>query len=668
MKKQIILLLLSLSQAVLFAQPRFDGSVFKPKQPKSGQTVVLEYDAKGKDLEFSDEVKATVFIFADFQWSREQISLTKNATGLWTASYPLKADVAFIGVKFFQGDADHPDAFDNNADKGYATVVYDAKGKVKPGTYIAEAGFQIPIIAGGGVFGYYSQETESYDATYLKSLAAKEQALSGKQLIRYFEPFMRLQQAALGEAFPAYAKVTIKKYLAENSFSDSDLNTIHIYVANRLKDVELQKLVENRVWKDYPKGATARFMTYSSTKGSSPDRLERIASYEDFLKKFPLADWQKAPNNQGFIYYAVFRGLGSAYFEERQLDKFIGLYDEIDFRTGNEVARWNIMRAYMFKLIGQDTLYQVSQAILPKLIARKGDNSYSSDFMDKVAADANMRQQMDDRLFTHISLLNDLGKYEEARQYFNELSDKGKYSNAELNEINLHVLEGLKDEKQILPLLEMSVRENAMTPKMFDKLKSMYLKQREGNLEGYDKYVTGLKSSEEMAELEAYVNEHLNFNRAMPDFEMEDADGKIVQLADWNDKIVVVDFWATWCRPCIMAFPGMQLLVDKYANDPTVGIYMVGTMQHGDYKSKSVNYVRGEGYRFNLLHDAVNPNTGEQDLVFKQLIPSVFSDSSIPRKIVIKNGVIRYSSSGYSGSPSKLMDELSLVIEKLKSE
>lgn len=654
------------AQVVLYAQARYSSSVFKPQQPKVNAGVQIVYDAKGKDLEFSDEVQAALFMYDNLQWKRVNISLAKDAQGLWVGEVPVTPATAFVAVKFFQGDSNQPDAADNNADKGYAVALQAADGKPLAGAFLAEAGFQNPIIAGGIFYGYYSEDPKVSDAAYLKSLAAKEQALSGKRYIAYFESWMKLQQLALGDAFPAYASTFIQDALKDKALKDETLGVFYTYAHSRLKDERLVVLIEERVKKDFPQGATARFMAYNKTKGSSPDRAEVIASYEDFLASFPIEQWRKNPNGQGFIYYAVYRGLGSSYFDSKQFDKFTALYNDLDFRTGNELMRWNIMRAYMFKMVGQDTLYNISEAILPKLIACKGDGSYLNDFDTQAQADSNMLRQLDDRLFTQISLLNDLKKYQEARKYFLELSEAGKYSNAELNEINMQVLEGLEDEKQLLPLLEMSARENAMTPKMFDKLKALYLEQHDGQDAGYAAYLAGLKSDEEKAEMKAYVDQHW-VNHPMPLFRLENADGLFVTPDDWKGKIVVVDFWATWCRPCIMAFPGMQLLVDKYAKDQDVAIYMLGTMQTGDYKNKSVNYVRGEGYRFNLLHDAVNPKTNEQDLLFKQLVP-LFGDSSIPRKIVVKDGKVRYCSGGYSGSPSKLMDELSLAIETLRNE
>ncbi len=58
-----------------------------------------------------------------------------------------------------------------------------------------------------------------------------------------------------------------------------------------------------------------------------------------------------------------------------------------------------------------------------------------------------------------------------------------------------------------------------------------------------------------------------------PDFALKDADGKLVRLSDYRGKVVLLDFWATWCGPCKIEIPWFEDLERK---DKDKGLEVLG--------------------------------------------------------------------------------------------
>lgn len=61
-----------------------------------------------------------------------------------------------------------------------------------------------------------------------------------------------------------------------------------------------------------------------------------------------------------------------------------------------------------------------------------------------------------------------------------------------------------------------------------------------------------------------YGWENLNVGQPAPSFTAPAVDGRSIRLSDYRGKVVLFDFWATWCAPCVGHLPALLTLADKY--------------------------------------------------------------------------------------------------------
>lgn len=190
-------------------------------------------------------------------------------------------------------------------------------------------------------------------------------------------------------------------------------------------------------------------------------------------------------------------------------------------------------------------------------------------------------------------------------------------------------------------------------------LKAVYVKAK-GSDAGYDQYFASLKNAAAIAARAALAKEMIN--QPAPLFTLKDTTGKAVSLASLKGKVVVIDFWATWCGPCKASFPGMQMAVNKYKDSPDVKFLFIDTWETDkNYLAGVEKFITDNHYSFDVLMDEKGDD-GRQSKVVSQ-----FKVDGIPTKFVIDpNGNIRFKKVGFSGSAEGVRDEVSAMIEMLK--
>jgi thiol-disulfide isomerase/thioredoxin len=83
-----------------------------------------------------------------------------------------------------------------------------------------------------------------------------------------------------------------------------------------------------------------------------------------------------------------------------------------------------------------------------------------------------------------------------------------------------------------------------------------------------------------------------------PAWKLKDLDGKIISSDDFKGKVVVVDFWATWCAPCKGEIPGYVALQKKYRDD---GLVFVGISMDEDGPEVVRKFVKTHGINYQIV-------------------------------------------------------------------
>ena len=445
------------------------------------------------------------------------------------------------------------------------------------------------------------------------------------------------------EDFPAASKLEAlkseknkaalqKKIKALEEGSAEDLSILIMYYD---KDKAKRELINKKVLKKYPASVPARMARMSEFLSlSEPQDIAAVV--QRFIKEYPNVNLDPEKNMAALIYAEVPDLETSMSYLNMMEDKVYRVYaitlmldilEEIDYSLALSLADSELANVLPFK---DDKTPSAGLNINPQLAYGSFVSSYAK-------------------------LLTKAKRYDEAYKYTSEAVQRVEEPDRQLAE-NYAFLSSLNGEYvESLPILAEAVKGGKNDPEYLAQIRKAYAKLYPE--QDVELYIAGLKKVF-TDKIRGQVAS-LMINEAAPAFTITDANGKKVTLADFKGKTIVLDFWATWCGPCVASFPAMQLAVDRFENDKTVEFLFIHTWENvADPLTDAKNFLAKRNYHFDLYIDQKDPATNVPPAV------TAFGAKGIPAKFIIDGeGRIRFKMEGFEGTAEAAAEELVQMVE-----
>lgn len=636
---------------------------------KPGMTVKVTYDAKGGTLGGQENLVGIAYTYDNYVWHIHDVDIKNIGDNVWSGNFTVPVDCGIVAFKFKNnGYSTYQSDYDLNDKQGFVYKVVNAKGKAMPGTEAGYAEMMAPqqaqqMLGNFGRFPTYFENNVMADDDLLALLHQEMKNFKGSER-HFFEMIVNLNKKSGSEAGKKENQKLLEK-LEKMNLTDYEMNRLSALYCYSLNDKKKAEEIIAAEKKKYPMGIIARNERLSEIQSKGDSVF--LANAKRYAADFSITEWRKNPDSYGHIFTNFYRGWGRAIWNTRSDDQLPEMLRNVSVgMIANLFGHGPVLR---LKWPDDPKTYVDVSKVYVDMMWNKINSADNMDGLLYTPKQAAWRATRDAHFYTTVFTVisRRAGLFQQAADYMEKIPADVRYTyNPQANEAYAYCLIQLGRSAEASKVLENAAKTGMMTPEMFKMLEEQYNDMAVKPAANYHLYLDMLKSPETKKKLQEEVKRGMVTDDFVP-FCVKDIDGKVVNSANWkSDDVIVLDFWATWCSPCVAALSGMQMAVEKYLKDSHVKFWFVDT---GDRATPEQlrKFFAGKG--FHDMPIIIDPTAKGAKSKNSSLYSNMFPMASgIPQKAIIKNGKIRYRASGYAGSPSGLMDEISAVVELLKAE
>lgn len=600
-----------------------------PISPMAGTNLVIEYKTGPAESNWTPQNETFHGVVLWFEEGTdlpmaEEVPLRFDGKR-WTGEYTIPKNCVFLMVKIGDGKR-----YDNNGELYWNTLVYDAAGKPVRGASMKAAQSclgQLPL-----------ECRRKQDLDEARDLLIEETKAYSKNIAAQVN--LILLEGAHGVYSSEEGATRLRNLLQPGLVPATPDEALAVAAGFRAiqDEAEASRVLLN---------ASQRFPRSKVSEQLELEEISRISNIDDYVGRVAafIESYPQSPTRTSLIESVVTATTKQGSFAAliRFLEKVPDIPASFYYHSVNYIGAQDTLRPQAYRFVEAGLASASNPKTRVQWIGPSEWNIKQNTAKSQLYFVRGAIQRADGKINEAIA------SFKESVRFGGKETDKGVF------EMLITVLEGNGNDPDVITYAELAMTSGAATPTITTSYVNAQM--RKGmEREAANARVTSLKAVGQSAMYERIAKEMLH--QPLVDGLFTSLSGDKTKISDWKGKVVIIDYWATWCGPCRKSFPSLQKLYEKYKDNPNV-VFAV------------VNVWERDADRMQVVRDFLSKNPSLTFPMYLDLDDSVvqkYGVTGIPTKFFLgKDGRIQFKEVGLLPD-EQFIDEASKKIDLLLSQ